>query len=100
MTGGAPAQPEVLCPAQPEALLLSEAVVKSHTVGSVYIFMNCCLLVMCGYLQEQSGRPSLCCTHQMARNLIMKHGDGLLLKFTFFWFIRIFFCIFALIVIL
>ena len=39
-TGGASSTTEVLCPA-PEALLLSEAVVTSHTVRSVYTFMNC-----------------------------------------------------------
>ena len=83
-TGGASSTTEVLCPA-PEALLLSEAVVRSHTVRSVYTFMNCFYTCYAWSICRSRAGDQVCVVLR-ARSLIMKLGDGLPLKFTYILF--------------
>ena len=83
--------------------MLSEAVVTSHTVRSVYTFMNCFYTCYAwSFCRSRAGDQV--CVVLRARNLIMKLEDGLPLKFTYIHFKRfiriIFFLYSALIVML
>ena len=61
--------------------MLSEAVVTSHTVRSVYTVMNCFYTCYAwSFCRSRTGDQV--CVVLRARNLIMKLGDGLPLKFT------------------
>ena len=56
--------------------MLSEAVMTSHTVRSVYTFMNCFYTCYAwSFCRSRAGDQV--CVVLRARNLIMKLGDGL-----------------------